>query len=195
MFCPNCGSTIADDARFCGTCGTKIDRPAAMPRPTASPRPSAPVAPAAPRIKVPTAANASALWDHLPLISSVAALVALLLPMFGMGIFGLSASMSGFSMIFGGEMLGSSYDGELANLALLAPGVLGLVSALALRGRAANVAGIAGGVIGVLLTLLLGSVASDTSVGELQIGFWLFALASVALVVAQVRGLVFRGRA
>ena len=98
-------------------------------------------------------------------------------------------------MVFGGEVLGYSIDGDPFNLLLLVPGVLGLVSALVLHGRVARVAAIVGGAFGLLLVMALGSSVVDSSVGELQIGFWLFALASIALLASSVAGIVLDKRA
>ena len=46
MFCPNCGSKLPDDARFCGSCGTRLqaDQPSpkpvpVTPKPTPAPKP------------------------------------------------------------------------------------------------------------------------------------------------------------
>lgn len=190
MFCPNCGSTIADDASFCGICGARIERAAAAPRRDERPRQGSPVPP-----RRTPAAGADALLDHAPLIASVLALVALALPMCGTGFLGFSESMSGLDMIFGGEAFGHSYDGDLSNLLLLVPGVLGLVGTLLAHGRAALVTRAVGGALGVLLVLILGSAASESGDYDLQVGFWLLLLASVALVALSVRGLVAGARA
>ncbi len=211
MFCPTCGSRIPDDARFCGVCGVKINRPGAAPVPPAQPapaqpgsvRPTAPVpAPfSAPGVRMPASVRLAApgstyeLIRLVPLASGVLALVALVLPMFGVGFLGFSGSMNGINMVFGGEVLGYSIDGDPFNLLLLVPGVLGLVSALVLHGRVARVAAIVGGAFGLLLVMALGSSVVDSSVGELQIGFWLFALASIALLASSVAGIVLDKRA
>ena len=33
MFCPNCGSKLPDDARFCGSCGTRLQADQPPPKP------------------------------------------------------------------------------------------------------------------------------------------------------------------
>lgn len=185
MFCPNCGSTIADDASFCGICGARIEHPAAAPRRDERPRPGSPVPPR----RTPSASS-DALLGHAPLVASVLALVALVLPMCGTGFLGFSESMSGLNMIFGGEAFGHSYDGDLSNLLLLAPGILGLVGTFLVHGRVALVTRTVGGALGVLLVLVLGTAASESEGYELQIGFWLLLLASIALIVLSVRDLV-----
>ncbi|MBO4450408.1 MAG: zinc ribbon domain-containing protein [Clostridiales bacterium] len=65
MFCKNCGSTLPDNATFCGNCGTPVAAPApadaapaAAPAPVAEVAPVAEAAPVAPVEAVPVAAPA-----------------------------------------------------------------------------------------------------------------------------------------
>ena len=49
MFCPNCGTNVADGAAFCPTCGTAFSAPQAPVAPVAPAAPVAPQAPIAPQ--------------------------------------------------------------------------------------------------------------------------------------------------
>lgn len=65
MFCPNCGKEIADGAKFCGSCGTKIEPAPKQEQPKAEPLKAQPVQPTPPpqpeRIYVQTAITEASL--------------------------------------------------------------------------------------------------------------------------------------
>lgn len=177
MFCPKCGSQIPDNSIFCDKCGTRV---------------VSPTTPSQGNNKMPLAMNVdkNQLLELAPLIASVAAIVALFLPMIGVSFFDFSDSASGFNFIFGGEILGQTYEGDFANMLLLAPGVLGLIGTCALHDRPAQIVSIVGGAIGIFTLLIIGSAATPESDATLQIGYWLLFLASVALIALGVYSLV-----
>ena len=54
MFCPNCGKPLADEAAFCGYCGTHLKGMSSPPAPVPTPTPAAPAPTPAPAAPVPT---------------------------------------------------------------------------------------------------------------------------------------------
>jgi uncharacterized RDD family membrane protein YckC len=73
MFCPNCGRSVSDDARFCASCGAPLAPPAAVTPPAgggvatavAPAAPPIPVAPPMPVAAAPAAVRYGGFWRRL----------------------------------------------------------------------------------------------------------------------------------
>ena len=76
MFCPKCGETLPDDAVFCGVCGAKLEKPAAVP-PAGAGIPGATIPGGATPTPTVPAAYAARRSSKKPLIIGIAAVAVL----------------------------------------------------------------------------------------------------------------------
>lgn len=174
MFCPKCGAQIPDGSRFCGSCGSPIE---------AKQNP-APVPPATgvPASGLGTMARGNADLLRLVRIACGAVLiVGFFLPAFDLAGF---LSVSGFQMTFGTEVFGSHVDGEFFNILLLAPGVLVLVSALALVNKAGDILTMVAGALELVLIFLISNEANSSMHGYFEVGLEIGAVLSIIVAIA-----------
>ena len=184
MFCPKCGNQIPDGSKFCPKCGSQLGQapaPAAVPatQPVASPY----VAPV----------KATPGTDVLKIgriVAAAVAIIAFFLPIVSFGAFGISASMSPMQMAAGTEVMGFSLDGQPENFLFLVIGIIALVLAL-LPGKAAGIGSIVAGVLTLgFIVLWHGQAVGDLgSYATLEIGFYLYVLAGIALVALGILSL------
>ena len=185
MFCPKCGNQIPDGSKFCPKCGSQLGQ---APAPAAAPA----TQPAASPYVAPVRATPGT--DVLKIgriVAAAVAIIAFFLPIVSFGAFGISASMSPMQMATGTQVMGFDMDGQAENFLFLAIGVLALVLAL-LPGRAGAIGGIVSGVltIGFLLLWQSQAIGDAGSYATLEIGFYLYILAGLALAALGIASLV-----
>ena len=185
MFCSKCGNQIPDGSKFCPKCGSQLGQ---VPAPAAAPA----TQPAASPCVAPVRATPGT--DVLKIgriVAAAVAIIAFFLPIVSFGAFGISASMSPMQMATGTEVMGFDMDGQAENFLFLAIGVLALVLAL-LPGRAGAIGGIVSGVLTIgFLLLWQGQAIGDAgSYATLEIGFYLYILAGLALAALGIASLV-----
>lgn len=177
MFCPKCGSQVPDGSKFCPKCGGQFAAAAATP-----------VAPATP---APVKATPSTdVFKIARIVAAAVVLVAFFLPIVSVGALGFSASMSPMQMATGTEVMGFSLDGQPENFLFLVIGIIALVLAL-LPGKAAGIGSIVAGVLTLgFIVLWHGQAVGDLgSYATLEIGFYLYVLAGIALVALGILSL------
>ena len=185
MFCPKCGTQIPDGSKFCPKCGNQLAAPASAPPPATQPAPSPYAA---------TPVKATSNMDALKvgrIVAAAAAIVAFFLPIVSFGAFGISASMSPLQMATGTSVMGFDMDGQAENFLFLVIGVASLVLVL-LPGRAGSIGGIVAGVltIGFLLLWQNQAIGDAGSYATLEIGFYLYVFAGIALAALGIVSLV-----
>ncbi|MBM6782798.1 zinc ribbon domain-containing protein [Enorma massiliensis] len=198
MFCPKCGSQLADDAKFCGACGAQIQAPAnTTPAPGAAPAPIPGPAPTSNPSPVPgpvptqssgssftpspissgssLGSLAGSLGGILPLariIVGAVLVICFFLPMYGL--YGI-AEVSPMQMTFGLDVFGQHVDGSIKNLYYLIPGIVTLAATFLYQGREANIAPLLAGVLGLIFIF----ITMEDGVSIL-FGGWLFIIACIA---------------
>lgn len=215
MFCPKCGSQLADDAKFCGACGAQIQAPAAgapaagaaptpNPAPTPGPAPAPGTAPAPGPVpgQAPNpspinvgggsslshiASSNAALFRLVKLVAGAIMLISFFLPLYGiMGV----VSISAMQMTFGITIMGSHLDGEFMNILFLVPGILRLVGALALKEKQGNILNIIGGAAAILLVFIISGQANAEMGGYVSVSFafgaWLYILTGIVSIAVGV---------
>lgn len=203
MFCPKCGSQLADDAKFCGNCGAQIQAPAAgapatgaapTPGPAPAPGPVPGPAPNPSPINVGggsslshIASSNAALFRTVKLVAGAIMLISFFLPLYGiMGMVNVSA----MQMTFGITVMGSHLDGEFMNILFLVPGILCLVGPLALKEKQGNILNIIGGAAAILLVFLISGQANAEMGGYVSVNFelgaWLYILTGIVSIAVGV---------
>lgn len=193
MFCPKCGSQLADDAKFCGACGAQIQAPAnttpapgAAPAPIPGPAPTSNPSPVPGPVPTPSSAPTSfggsslgslagSLGGILPLariIVGAVLVICFFLPMYGL--YGI-AEVSPMQMTFGLDVFGQHVDGSIKNLYYLIPGIVTLAATFLYQGREANIAPLLAGVLGLIFIF----ITMEDGVSIL-FGGWLFIIACIA---------------
>lgn len=193
MFCPKCGSQLADDAKFCGACGAQIQAPAnttpapgAAPAPIPGPAPTSNPSPVPGPVPTPSSAPTSfggsslgslagSLGGILPLariIVGAVLVICFFLPMYGL--YGI-AEVSPMQMTFGLDVFGQHVDGSIKNLYYLIPGIVTLAATFLYQGRETNIAPLLAGVLGLIFIF----ITMEDGVSIL-FGGWLFIIACIA---------------
>lgn len=193
MFCPKCGSQLADDAKFCGACGAQIQAPAnttpapgAAPAPIPGPAPTSNASPVPGPVPTPSSAPTSfggsslgslagSLGGILPLariIVGAVLVICFFLPMYGL--YGI-VDVSPLQMTFGIDVFGSHVDGSIKNLYYLIPGIVALGATFLYQGRKASIAPLLAGVLGLIFIFI--TVEDGVSI---LFGGWLFIIACIA---------------
>lgn len=182
MFCPKCGNQIPDGSKFCPKCGSQLGQ---------APAPAAAQPAASPYVAPVRATPGTDVLKIGRIVAAAVAIIAFFLPIVSFGAFGISASMSPMQMATGTQVMGFDMDGQAENFLFLAIGVLALVLAL-LPGRAGAIGGIVSGVltIGFLLLWQSQAIGDAGSYATLEIGFYLYILAGLALAALGIASLV-----
>lgn len=185
MFCPKCGNQIPDGSKFCPKCGSQLGQ---APAPAAAPATQPAASPYVAPVRATPGTDALKIGR---IVAAAVAIIAFFLPIVSFGAFGISASMSPMQMATGTQVMGFDMDGQAENFLFLAIGVLALVLAL-LPGRAGAIGGIVSGVltIGFLLLWQNQAIGDAGSYATLEIGFYLYILAGLALAALGIASLV-----
>lgn len=212
MFCPKCGSQLADDAKFCGACGAQIQAPAnttpapgAAPAPIPGPAPTSNPSPVPGPVPTPSSAPTSfggsslanlasgnaALFRIIKLVAGAIMLVSFFLPLYGIA--GI-VSISAMQMTFGITLMGSHLDGEFMNILFLVPGILCLLGVLVLKEKQGNILNIIGGIGALLLVFVISGQANAEMGGYVSVSFelgaWLYILAGIASIAVGVLDMI-----
>lgn len=146
MYCPNCGSQLAEGSRFCSQCGHGFDRSPAPP--------AVPVRPSAPE----TAPASASLW--MAITSMVLAIVTLLALLSSGSDLDTLDQLGQVESLFGGHTLKRKAAEEALNAAIgglvfvLPAGILGIVSLTQRRGgRGMAITGVVLSAINLLMVL------------------------------------------
>ena len=180
MFCPKCGSQIPDGSKFCPKCGNQF---AATPTAASQPTPR-PVPKAGPRVAVPVGATpATDVLKIGRIVAGAVAVLAFFLPIVSIGASGFGVTASAMQMATGVKFLGAS-SSDPSNFLFLAVGVVALVLAL-LPDKKGGIGSIVGGAIVLVFVMLWFGQVNDQlgSFATLEIGFYLYVLAGIALIV------------
>lgn len=225
MFCPKCGASLPETARFCASCGNPLPASrvqqttgvsttpqasahqantpqATIPQtnaPQANPAPNQPV-----KDKKKVRSAGDTLSKYLAIIACVIGIGSFFfLPIVSASVtllgYGVGIPFTGFNLLFGTTVNAFSetysVEGSLYGVLFILPLFLALITSIFLRGKARNICLIIFSVLSISAAFILAALFSTHSGVEAGfatygikygMGFWLYTIASFAVLIIAI---------
>lgn len=188
MFCPQCGAENKNEAKFCSSCGAPIEarHQAAAAAAAANAANAQPNTPTGAPTAAPAPAKKERAYDVVGAALGAVLLIGFFLPVIGASGFGISVSISASGLAFGNDY------GLTEPLAffLIVPGIVALALAFLLKPIFARGAAFAGvGAVSLIALIALQNYINSQTMGivNMQLGYYVLLLASVALLAWGVK--------